>query len=145
MHLDSPSAVIQTVEAVGAKTIGFMALDAQRYAPQGWVTGLGLTWGDYLTESAQKVIDGSWHTGFVRGGLAEGLLTIAPFGDNVPESVREAVNNVADDFRNGLIEPFTGPIKDKGGVIRIAEGEIWGNDKMGDFDWLIEGIVGEPQ
>lgn len=52
---------------------------------------------------------------------------------------------MADDFKNGLIEPFTGPIKDQDGVIRIAQGEIWGNDKMGDFDWLIEGIVGEPQ
>lgn len=145
MHLDSPVATIQTIEAAEAYTIGFMSLDAQKYAPNGWVTGLGLSWGDYLTKSAQKAIDGTWQTGFVRGGLAEGFLEIAPFGDAVPEEVRTAVLSVAEDFRNGLIEPFTGPIKDQKGVVRIPEGEVWGNEKMGDFDWLVEGIVGEPQ
>ncbi|NLJ80132.1 MAG: BMP family ABC transporter substrate-binding protein [Firmicutes bacterium] len=145
MHLDSPIAVIQTIEAADAHTIGFMSFEAQKYAPQGWVTGLGLTWGDYFTESARAVIDGTWQAGFVRGGLAEGFLEIAPFGDGVPEEVRAAVFDAAEDFKNGLIEPFVGPIKDQKGKIRIAEGEMWGNDQMGDFDWLIEGIVGEPQ
>jgi hypothetical protein len=23
--------------------------------------------------------------------------------------------------------------------------EAWGNKKMGDFDWLVEGIIGSPQ
>ena len=145
MHLDSPIAVIQTVEAAGAYTIGFMSLGAQKYAPEGWVTGLGLTWGDYWTKNVQAVIDGTWEPSFTRGGLAEGLLEIAPFGDAVPEEVREAVLAVADDFKAGLIDPFKGPIRDQKGVVRIAEGEIWGNEKMGDFDWLVEGIVGEPQ
>jgi basic membrane protein A len=145
MHLDSPIAVIQTVEAAGAYTIGFMSLEAQKYAPKGWITGLGLTWSDYLTKSAQAVIDGTWKTGFVRGGLAEGFLTIAPFGDAVPEEVRAKVLQVAEDYKNGLFEPFAGPIKDQNGVIRIPEGEFWGNEKMGDFDWLVEGIIGEPQ
>jgi len=145
MHLDSPIAVIQTVEAAGAYTIGFMSLDARRYAPDGWITGLGLTWGDYFTQSAQAVIDGTWRTGFIRRGLAEGFLEIAPFGGRVPAEVREAVLAVAEDFKAGLIDPFKGPIRDQNGVVRIAEGEIWGNEKMGDFDWLIEGITGSPK
>ena len=40
---------------------------------------------------------------------------------------------------------FIGPIADQDGLIRIAEGEFWGNDKMGDWDWLIEGMIGEAQ
>ncbi len=145
MHVDSPIAVIQTVEAAGAYTIGFMSLDAQKYAPEGWITGLALTWGDYWTKNVQAVIDGTWKPAFFRGGLAEGLLTIAPFGDAVPEEVREAVLVVAESFRAGNVDTFKGPIRDQKGVVRIAEGEIWGNERMGDFDWLVEGIVGEPQ
>jgi basic membrane protein A and related proteins len=145
MHLDSPIAVIQTVEAAGAKTIGFMSLDARRYAPNGWITGLGFTWGDYFTQSARAVMDGTWQTGFIRRGLAQGFLEIAPFGDSVPDDVREAVLAVAEDFKAGLIDPFAGPIRDQRGVVRIAEGEVWGNERMGDFDWLVEGVVGEPQ
>ena len=45
----------------------------------------------------------------------------------------------------GLIDTFIGPIADQDGVIRIAEGEFWGNDKMGNWDWLIEGMIGEAQ
>jgi basic membrane protein A len=145
MHLDSPIAVIQTVEAAGAYTIGFMSLDAQKYAPNGWITGLGLTWGHYFTESAQAVIDGTWQTGFIRRGLAEGFLEIAPFGDAVPDRVKQFVLAVAEGYKAGLIDTFVGPIKDQDGVVRIPEGEFWGNEKMGDFDWLIEGIIGEPQ
>jgi basic membrane protein A len=145
MHLDSPIAVIQTVEAAGAYTIGFMSLDAQRYAPNGWITGLGLTWGDYFTQSAQAIIDGTWHTGFIRKGLAEGFLEIAPFGKSVPERVRQFVLALAEGYKAGLIDTFIGPIKDQGGVIRIPEGEFWGNEKMGDFDWLVEGVIGSPK
>lgn len=145
MHLDSPIAVIQAAEAAGAYTIGFMSLQSQQFAPNGWITGLGLTWGGYYTENAQRVIDGTWHTGFVRQGLAEGFMTIAPFGSAVPENVRQFVLTLAEGFKTGLLNPFTGPIKDQDQVVRIAEGEAWGNEKMGDFNWLVEGIIGEPQ
>ena len=145
MHLDSPIAVIQTVEAAGAHTIGFMSLDARRYAPRGWVTGLGYTWGNYITQSARAVMGGTWRTGFIRRGLAEGFLEIAPFGPSVPTNVRQSVLAVAEDFKAGKIDPFKGPIKDQRGVVRIPAGTVWGNDKMGDFDWLVEGIIGEPK
>ncbi|MCX6071157.1 MAG: BMP family ABC transporter substrate-binding protein [Chloroflexi bacterium] len=144
-HLDSPIAVIQTVEAAGAYTIGFMSLDSQKYAPKGWITGLGLTWGAYLTQSAQAVIDGTWHTGFVRQGLAGGFTQIAPFGSAVPDRVKQFILALATGYKAGLIDTFIGPVKDQAGVVRIAAGEVWGNDKMGDFDWLVEGIVGTPQ
>ena len=30
-------------------------------------------------------------------------------------------------------------------MVAVAEGEFWGNDKMGNWDWLIEGMIGEAQ
>jgi len=145
-HLDSPAAVIQAVEAGGAYTIGFMSAGAQEYAPTGWITGLLLSWGGYFTENAQAVIDGTWK-GFRwdRRGLAEGMLEIAPFGDAVPDRVRQFVQAVAEGYKAGLIDTFIGPIADQNGVIRIPEGELWGNDRMGDWDFLLEGMVGEAQ
>ncbi len=145
MHLDSPVAVIQTVEAAGAYTIGFMSPEARKYAPKGWVTGLTFNWAPYFAESAKAVMNGTWRTGFIRRGLAEGFLQIAPFGASVPESVKQKVLAVAEDYKAGKIAPFKGPIKDQKGVVRIPEGVIWGNEKMGDFDWLVEGIIGEPK
>lgn len=145
MHLDSPIAVLQTAEAAYVYAIGFMSLGSQVFAPTAWITGLGLTWGDFYTENAQRVIDGTWYPGFIRKGLGEGFMEIAPFGPRVPQSVQDAVMALVAQFETGLINPFTGPIKDQDGVIRIAEGESWGNERMGDFDWLVEGIIGAPQ
>lgn len=145
MHLDSPIAVLQAAEAAGVYSIGFMSLGSQQFAPTGWITGLGLTWGDFYTENAQKVIDGTWAPGFIRKGLAEGFMEIAPFGPRVPQNVQEFVLSVTEGFKAGLLNPFTGPIKDQNGVVRIAEGEAWGNERMGEFDWLVEGIIGAPK
>ncbi|MBE0634870.1 BMP family ABC transporter substrate-binding protein, partial [Candidatus Bipolaricaulota bacterium] len=103
-HLDSPSAVIQAAEAAGAYTIGFMSKGAQAYAPNGWITGLVLSWGDYFTENAQAVIDGTWQGyRWDRQGFAEGMLEIAPFGDAVPERVQQFVLAVAEGYKAGLI------------------------------------------
>jgi basic membrane protein A and related proteins len=144
-HLDSPGAVIQAVEAAGAYTIGFMSEGAQAFAPNGWITGLVLSWGNYFTESAQAVIDGTWQTGFIRKGFADGFLEIAPFGDAVPERVQQFVLAVAEGYKAGHIDTFLGPIADQDGVIRIPAGEYWGNDLMGDWDFLLEGMIGSPQ
>ena len=145
-HLDSPGAVIQAVEAAGAYTIGFMSEGAQAYAPNGWITGLILSWGDYFTENAQAVIDGTWQGyRWDRKGFAEGMLELAPFGDAVPERVQQFVLAVAEGYKAGLIDTFLGPIADQDGVIRIPAGEFWGNELMGDWDFLLEGMVGSPQ
>ena len=45
MHLDSPIAVIQTVEAAGAYTIGFMSVEAPKYAVPPVVSPVELTCG----------------------------------------------------------------------------------------------------
>lgn len=38
-----------------------------------------------------------------------------------------------------------GPIKNQDGVVRIPEGEFRGADQMGDWDFLMEGMIGEVQ
>lgn len=145
MHVDSPITIIQTAEARGAYSIGFQSLAAQQFAPEGWITGMGFTWGKFMTETAQQVIDGTWESQHVRLGLREGMISIAPFGPAVPEDVRERVLSVADAVASGELKPFAGPVYDQDGELRIPEGEFWGNERMGEFDWLAEGIVGEAQ
>jgi hypothetical protein len=41
--------------------------------------------------------------------------------------------------------PFTGPITDNAAAVRIPAGEAWGGDKMGSFDWYVEGVVGKAK
>ncbi len=143
MHVDSPATVIQAAESRGAYSIGFQSVEARALAPKGWITGLGFTWGPFMTETAKSVIAGTFKPAMVREGLGE-MITVAPFGSAVPETVRAQVTAAADKVAKGF-NPFTGPIVDNTGVVRIKDGEAWGGDKMGSFDWYVEGVIGRAK
>ncbi len=141
MHVDSPATIIQVAESRGAYSIGFQSIAARQLAPKGWITGLGFTWGPFMTEVAKSVIDGDFKGSMVRRGLGEGMIALAPFGDSVSAEVRATVTGAADKIGKGY-NPFTGPILDNTGTVRIKEGESWGGDRMGSFDWYVEGVIG---
>jgi len=143
MHVDSPGTIIQTAEERGVYSIGFQSLAAQKFAPKGWITGLGFTWGGVMTEAAQQVIDGTWKSQMLRKGIDEGYIAVAPFGEAVPEDVRKIILGAVADLAEGF-NIFTGPIKDQEGNIRLSEGETVSAGDMGNFDWYAEGIIGKP-
>lgn len=145
MHVDSPVTVVQTAESRGAYTIGFQSNAVQQFAPKYWITGLGFTWGGLMTDAAKQVMAGTWKSSHQRAGVAEGYMAIAPFGPAVPKETQELVLSLAKDLGSGKLQVFKGPIKDQDGVVRIKEGEVWGNDKMASFDWFVEGVVGKPK
>jgi basic membrane protein A and related proteins len=94
--------------------------------------GLGFTWGPFMTQIANSVIAGQFKPIFVREGLGQ-MMAIAPFGPKVPSDVRALVVASADRVAKGF-NPFTGPITDNTGVVRIPAGQSLGGDKMGNFD-----------
>src|SRR5579862_53080 len=143
MHVDSPATIIQTAEGRGVYSIGFQSITAQQLAPKGWITGLGFTWGPFMTGIAKSVIAGTFKPAFVREGLGK-MMAIAPFGKAVPKDVRALVTASAEKVENGF-NPFTGPVTDNTGTVRIAAGESWGGDKMGSFDWYVEGVIGKAK
>jgi basic membrane lipoprotein Med (substrate-binding protein (PBP1-ABC) superfamily) len=144
MHVDSPATVIQVAESRGVYSIGFQSIEARKLAPKGWLTGLGFTWGPFMTETAKAVIAGAFKPAMVREGLGEGMMTIAPFGEAMPEAARALVVAAAEKVAKGY-NPFTGPIVDNAGATRIAAGEAWGGDKMGNFDFYVEGVIGKAK
>jgi basic membrane protein A and related proteins len=143
MHVDSPATIIQIAESRGVMSIGFQSVEARQLAPKGWITGLGFSWGGFMTDTAKSVMAGTFKGGMVRQGLGS-MLVIAPFGASVPDDVKQLVTAAADKIKGGF-NPFTGPIKDNTGEVRIAAGESWGNDKMGKFDWYAEGVIGKAK
>jgi basic membrane protein A len=144
MHVDSPATIIQVAESRNVYSIGFQSIAAQQLAPKGWLTGLGFTWGPFMTETAKSVIAGTFKPAMVREGLGQGMMAIAPFGPAVPPDVSSLVTASADKVGSGF-NPFTGPITDNTGVVRIPAGESWGGDKMGNFDWYVEGVIGKAK
>jgi basic membrane protein A len=142
MHVDSPSTVISTAESRGVYSIGFQSLAAQEFAPEYWISGTGYTLGGTLTWLASTVIDGTWEPIFLRCGMADGCMALAPFGPKVPQEVQDLVLQTKADLEAGTIVTFEGPIKDQDGNIRVEEGAELTDDQMSAVDWLVEGMIG---
>ncbi len=144
MHVNSPATIVQIAESRNVYSIGFQSIEARQLAPKYWITGLGFTWGPFMTETAKSVIAGTFKPAMVREGLGQGMMAIAPFGPAVPPDVRTLVTASADKVGQGF-NPFTGPVTDNTGVVRIPAGQSWGGDKMGNFDWYVEGVIGKAK
>ncbi len=49
-------------------------------------------------------------------------------------------------IKDGSLHPFTAPIYDQAGELRVAEGEVADDFMMATMDWYVQGIDGElPQ
>ena len=145
MHVDSPATILSTAESRGVYSIGFQSLAAQQYAPEFWISGIGFTLGDKLTWLASTVIEGTWTPIFLRCGIADGCMAMAPFGPNVPQEVQDRVNQARADIEAGTTVVFAGPVVDQDGTVRVAEGEVLAEDAMSSVDWFVQGVVGSPQ
>jgi len=145
MHVDSPATILSTAESRGVYSIGFQSLAAQQYAPEYWITGIGYTLGDTLTWLTSTVVDGTWTPIFLRCGIADGCMAMAPFGPNVPEEVQDRVNQARADIEAGNTTVFAGPIVDQDGTVRIPEGEVLSEGDMSTVDWFVQGVIGSPQ
>ena len=60
----------------------------------------------------------------------------------VDEETQQLVLDTVEGLRDGSISPFTGPIHDQDGEVRIAEGETATDEYLQTVDWLAQGIVG---
>ncbi|UCC76444.1 MAG: BMP family ABC transporter substrate-binding protein [Anaerolineales bacterium] len=145
MHVDSPATVISTAESRGAYSIGYQSLAAQQFAPEYWISGTGLTLGGTLTWLASTVVDGTWEPIFLRCGMEEGCMTMAPFGPKVPQDVQDQVMQTRADLEAGNVVVFAGPILDQDGNVKVAEGDVLTDDQMSAVDWFVQGVIGSPQ
>jgi hypothetical protein len=103
-------------------SIGFQSLAAQQFAPENWISGTGFTLGGKLTWLTSTVLDGTWNPIFLRCGIADGCMAIAPFGSKVPQEVKDTVAQKQAEIEAGPLVVFAGPIVDQDGTVRVAGG-----------------------
>lgn len=140
-HTDSP-APMQVAEERGIKAVG-QASDMTRFGPNAHMTAVVNDWAPYYVERVGKALDGAWSSSDTWGGLASGMVKMAPFNANLPaEAIADAEQAVAD-IKSGARHPFDGPVRDQSGAVRIAEGERASDEMLLGMDWYVEGVQGK--
>jgi simple sugar transport system substrate-binding protein len=140
-HTDS-TAVVQAAEEAGKWSVGYHS-DMSKYGPEYQLTAATHHWGDYYIKTVKRVMDGTWEPTSVWGGLAEGMVDIAPINDKVPEDVVKEVEQTKAAIADGSFHPFQGPIRNQAGEVAVPEGETMTDKELTTMEWYVEGVVGK--
>jgi basic membrane protein A len=139
MIVDSPITIVQTAEQRGIYSVGFHSTEVQKYAPKGWISGIGFTWGGFLTREIQSIEKGTWKSNpkNLLGDLNTDMVTLAPWGPAVPNDVKTMVEAKIADFKAGKAQVFTGPVKDNKGSVKIPAGQKGDPSLVNTIDWFV--------
>ena len=133
-HTDSP-APVQTAEERGVWCFG-QSSDMTRFGPKHHLTGVIENWNEYTVAEVKAVLDGSWKSHDTWGGLASGMVKLAPFNPAMPKDVVEAADKVRDDIIAGK--------RDYEAVRKeiLAAGKNFSDGEILGMNFYVEGVQG---
>ena len=138
-HTDS-TAIVQAAEERGVFAFGYHS-DMSRYGPTAHLTAVTHHWGEFYIDTVRQVLAGEWIPVNVWGGHADGMISLAPLNEAIPEDVRAKVAELQTGLVDGSFHPFTGPIVDQDGTERLAEGEVMADDVLSTMDYFVQGVA----
>jgi len=139
------TAVMAAAQERGKLAIPY-ASDMRRVAPDAQLMAVTFEWGGYYTQRARAVLDGSWKSGSVWGGVKEGMVRVGGFGPQVPKNVQDEVLARQQELASGKLRPFaaaaSSDVRDNTGRVVIAKGRALDDEQILDMNWLVEGVQG---
>jgi basic membrane protein A and related proteins len=139
-HTDSP-APMKLAEQKGLYAVG-QASDMKPFGPNAQLTALVDDWVPYYVERVKAVMDGTWKSGDVWGGLKTGMLKMAPYSDKIPADVLELAKGTDAKIQSGEFHPFTGPLKKQDGTAFLKDKEVISDEDLSGMNFYVEGIEG---
>ena len=140
-HTDS-TAIVQVADEKGAWAIGYHS-DMSKHGAKAHLTAVTHHWGDFYSRIANEVMDGGWKSTDVWGGIPQGMVSLAPFHDAVPQDVRDLVAKTEAAIKSGDFHPFQGPVKDQDGNIQVAAGTTISDGDLQKMGYYVEGVQGK--
>ncbi len=142
-HSGSP-AVPQTAQAnfkdKGVRAIAYQS-DMRKFAPDAQLAAVTHHWGGYYTQVANAVLAGTWKPQPVLGGMKDGLVQLSAVSADVPAPVQSLVEARRKAIVAGSFKPFTGPLTDNEGRVRLAQGAL-DDASIATMNWFVQGVVG---
>ena len=139
-HQDSPAPVQAAAEA-GKYAIGNNS-NMQPFGPKAFLTGPVYDWRQIDESNVKAILAGQFKSEDYYGGLNDGLLTLAPYHEAVPQDVRKLIDQAKADIVSGKLQVFKGPIKDQEGTVRVPAGEVMSLKDITSTRFLVHGIDG---
>lgn len=116
--------------------------DMRHVAPDAQIAAVTHLWGDYYTRRVKAVLDGTWQSASVWGGVKEGMVRVDGFGSKVPSAVREEVLARQADMAAGKLRVFAAKnaVLSNEGQVVIGAGQALADADILNMNWLVDGV-----
>jgi basic membrane protein A len=135
------TAVMAAAQERGRLAIAYHS-DMRKVAPDAQVLAVTHQWADYYRKRTQAVLDGTWKSGNVWGGVRDGMIRVGWFGTKVPKAVQDEVLARQQQIAAGKLQPFVGPIVDNEGKLRVPQGQAMTDPQILEMNFLVAGVQG---
>jgi simple sugar transport system substrate-binding protein len=139
-HTDSP-APLQVAENRGVFGFG-QASNNINFAPKAQLTAIINNWDSYYVARTKAVMDGSWKSEDVWGGLKAGMVSMARY-TNMPADVSKLAKKTEVAISSGKLHPFQGPVISQDGKVMAVAGSVIDDGTLLGMDWYVEGVEGK--
>lgn len=136
------TAVMAAAQEKGRMAVAYHS-DMRKAGPDAQIVAVTHQWGGYYTQRARAVLDGTWKSGNVWGGVKEGMIRVGDFGRKVPKAVQEEVLARQKDIASGKLKPFTGPLSDNEGREVLAAKQAFTDEQILTMNFLVSGVQGK--
>jgi simple sugar transport system substrate-binding protein len=138
------SAVMAAAQERGKLAVAYHS-DMRKIAPDAQILAVTHQWGKYYTQRAQAVLNGTWKTGDLWGGVKQGMIRVEGFGPKVPKAVQQEVLARQNDIASAKLHPFHAnqDVHDNQGRVVIARGQTLSDEQILKMNWLVEGVSGK--
>lgn len=138
------TAVMSAAQERGKLAIAYHS-DMRKVAPDAQLLAVTHQWGDYYTRRARAVLDGSWKSGAVWGGVKDGMIRVDSFGPKVPKKVVDEVLARQKDIAAGKLHPFRArtALLDNEGREVLAAGQTLTDEQILGMNFLVQGVQGK--
>lgn len=140
MHMNSLEP-LALAEERGIWSIGYNMDNSESY-PNTFLTAPVWNWEKFYTPRILECLQGKFQGIHYWEGVETGTVALSTLTDNVKEGIAQVVEKERKRLESGKFDVFYGPVSDRDGTLRIAEGENMPDDAMiNEFDWYVEGVV----
>ncbi len=140
-HVDSPTPQIVAQER-GVYGTGHHR-DMSEFAPEATVCSSVWVWDRFLAPELKKVMAGNWKPA-ENGALLsmeQGGTDVACCGKAVSEEDKATIMAAREELLNGEKLIYAGPLSDRDGNVKAAEGESLDDGQLWSMDWFVKGVI----
>jgi basic membrane protein A and related proteins len=137
-HTDSPAAM-QIAAQRGIYAFG-QDSDMIKFGPKSQLTAIVDNWAPYYIQRTKEVLDGTWKSGDVWGGLKSDLVVMAPY-TNMPDDVKKMAMDAEAAIKAGTLHPFKCPIVDQDGkTVECKGGDHLEDGQILSMNFYVKGV-----